>query len=189
MSLKKNKMIKKIFNKIKSSRYSQDESGLSVVEMGILFPVLLSMMMAVYDLGQGIVVNQKTMAAAQIIGDLVTRVEVVDFDMVTDVINAGELALAPYSTVTFGYDIASIVFDEDSDPVILWRVTENMDQSDSAINSTEGLGEEGEGVVVVSVAYEYVPYFSSFVIDSFNMTERAFLRGRKSATVTCLDCP
>ena len=135
MNLKKNKMIRHLLSKLKNTRYIKDESGLSLVEMGVLFPVLLSMMMAVYDLGQGVVVNQKTVAASQIIADLVTRSETVDTEMITDIINSGELALEPYSTAEFGYDIASVVFDVDSDPVVLWRVTENMDQSDSAIDS------------------------------------------------------
>lgn len=182
-------MIKYFLKKMRTSRYVQDERGLSLVEMAVLFPVLLSMMMAVYDLGQGIVVNQKTIAASQVIADLITRPETVDTATIADIVNAGELALAPYSTTAFGYDIASVIFDEDADPVVLWRVTENMDSSDSAIDSTFGLGEEGEGVVVVSVTYEYIPYFSSFIIDRFDMTERAFLRGRKSAIITCTDCP
>ena len=169
--------------------YIRDENGLSFIETAVLFPVLLTMMMAVYDLGQGVVVNQKTVSASQIIADLITRQEVVDTATVTDIVNAGELAFAPYSAVPFGYDIASIEFDEDADPIVLWRVTENMNQADAAIDSTEGLGEEGEGVVVVSVQYRYEPYFSNFVVDSFNMTERAFLRGRKSAVVGCTDCP
>jgi len=58
-----------MIRKLKNSRYAQDESGLSVMEMGILFPVLMAMMMAVYDLGNGIVLNQKTVAASQIIAD------------------------------------------------------------------------------------------------------------------------
>lgn len=168
--------------------FIRNEEGVSFLETAILFPVLLSMLMAVYDLGQGVVVNQKTVAASQIIADLITRQEVVDTDTVTDIVNAGELALAPYTVVPFGYDIASVEFDEESDPVVLWRMTENMSQSDTAIESTTGLGEEGEGVVVVSVQYSYEPYFSNFVVDQFDMTERAFLRGRKSATVPCDDC-
>ena len=179
----------KFLKKIKHSRYLKDEAGLAFMEMAILFPILLSMMMAVYDLGQGVVINQKTVAASQIIADLVTRNETVDMQLVTDIVNAGELALDPYPKVEFGYDIASVMFDQDSDPVVLWRVTENMEQSESAINSTAGLGEEGDGVVVVSVNYSYQPFFSNFVVDTFNMNERAFLRGRKSATVTCSDCP
>lgn len=178
----------KIINKLKSSRYFCDEGGMSFVETAVLFPVLLSMMMAVYDLGQGVIINQKTVAASQVIADLVTRNEALDLAAVQDIVNAGELALAPYPTTSFGYDIASVEFDEDGDPIVLWRVTENMDQGDSAIDSTIGLGEEGEGTVVVSVVYSYVPYFSNFIVNSIDMVELAFLRGRKSATVTCADC-
>ena len=179
----------KLFKKMKRcSAYWQDEKGMSFVETAILFPVLLSLLMGVYDLGQGIVVNQKTIAASQVIGDLITRYEVVDQGLITDIINAGELALAPYSTEAFGYDIASVEFDEDGYPVVLWRETFNMEADDAAVDSSTGLGVEGEGVVIVSVVYAYEPFFSNFVVNSYDMNEVAFLRGRKSPTVTCLDC-
>ena len=191
MNLKVNRML--IVNKMKElcdvRRYLRDETAMSFTETAILFPILLSMLMAVYDLGQGVVVNQKTVAASQIMADLVTRNEVVSMDLITDIVNAGELALAPYSTEEFGYDIASIEFGEEGDAEVLWRVTENMEQGDAAIDSTEGLGEEGEGVVVVSVVYAYEPFFANFIVDSINMNELAFLRGRKSLTVACTDCP
>lgn len=184
------KLISKISELFHVSRFINEEKGMSLTETAILFPILLSMMMAVYDLGQGVVVNQKTVAASQVIADLITRNEIVDMAAITDVINAGELALAPYPVNdTFGYDIASVEFDADGDPVILWRVTENMGQEDDAINSTIGLGVEGEGVVVVSVVYNYEPFFSNFVVDEIRMNELAFLRGRKSLTVPCTDCP
>lgn len=182
------KYISFLLKNIGFTRYAKDESGMSFMETGILFPVLLSLMMAVYDLGQGVIVNQKTVAASQVIGDLITRYEVIDADTIDDVINAGELSLEPYPIDTFGYDVASVEFDEEGDPVVLWRVTENMDPDDVAIDSTAGLGVEGEGVVVVSVVYEFVPFFSNFVVDQIDMNEKAFLRGRKSATVVCSDC-
>lgn len=169
-------------------KFLKDESGMSFMETAILFPILLSLIMAVYDLGQGVIVNQKTVMASQVIGDLITRYEVLDAATVNDIITAGELSLEPYPKTTFGYDITSIEFDEDGDPVVLWRMTENMSPDEDAINSTDGLGDQGEGVVVVSVNYKYVPYFSNFIVDEINMNERAFLRGRKSATVICDDC-
>ncbi|HPF77897.1 MAG TPA: hypothetical protein PLF01_01275 [Alphaproteobacteria bacterium] len=182
------KITKKYSSHSGFKNYLEDESGLSFMETVVLFPVLLSMLMAVFDLGQGIVINQKTVAASQVIADLITRNKVVNTDLINDVVNAGELAFAPYPSDTFGYDIASVEFDEDGDPVVLWRVTENMDPDDSPIDSTIGLGAEGEGVVVVSVVYTYTPFFSNFVVDEFRMNELAFLRGRKSATVPCTDC-
>lgn len=168
--------------------FFKNENGMALVEAAILFPVLISLLMAVYDLGQGIIVNQKTIMSSQVIADLIARYEVLDAETLDDIVKAGELSFEPYSTLNFGYDISSIEFNEDSDPVVLWRVTNNMDPDEDAINSTDGLGAEGEGVVVVSVNYKYVPFFSNFVVDEINMNERAFLRGRKSATVLCGDC-
>ncbi|MCI5060850.1 MAG: pilus assembly protein [Alphaproteobacteria bacterium] len=170
-------------------KYLKDQHGVSATEAAILFPVLMSLLMAVYDVGQGIVVNQKTVAASQVIADLLARNEVVDIDIIDDVVIAGEMALEPYPTDSFGYDITSVEFDEDGEPEILWRVTENMTEDEDAVESTEGLGEEGDGVVVVSVVYQYVPFFSNFVVDQIDMRERAFLRGRQSATIPCTDCP
>lgn len=169
--------------------YLRDERGVSALEAAMLFPVLFSMLMAIYDLGQGVVINQKTVAASQIIADLISRNEVVNMDLINDITIGGSLALEPYSKVPFGYDVVSIEFDEDGDPIILWRVTNNMDENDGAVDSTIGLGEEGEGVVAVSVVYSYEPFFTNFVVNSFDMKEVAFLRGRKSVTVTCSDCP
>ena len=176
-----------MMNKIRE--YFCDVTGMSVTETAILFPVLISLMMGIYDLGQGVIVNQKTVAASQVVADLIGRNEVVNIDLLTDIRNAGELALQPYSTIEFGSDIMSVEFDEDGDPVILWRVTENMSGDDEALDSTDGLGAEGEGVVIVSIANEYKPYFSKFIVSEINMRERAFVRGRRSATVLCADCP
>ncbi len=168
--------------------FIQDEKGMSFTEAAILFPILLSLIMAVYDLGQGVIVNQKTVLASQVIADLVARYEVIDAATVNDIATAGELSLQPYSTAEFGYDIASVEFDDVGDPIILWRVTVNMEADENAIEAARGLGDEGEGVVVVGVNYRYIPFFSNFVFDEIRMNERAFLRGRKSATVICDDC-
>ena len=182
-------MIKTFIPELKHSKYFTDERGVSAMEMAILFPILMAMIMAVFDLGNGIVVNQKTVSASQIIADLITRNEVVDMGLIDDVVNAGELALDPYPRTGFGYDIVSVTFDDDAEPEVLWRVTENMSQGSAAIDLTAGLGEQGEGVVVVTVTNDYEPLFSGFVVDVYNMSERAFLRGRKSTTVECSDCP
>lgn len=186
-----NNILSNIKNALSLYRYWAEEMAVAAVEVAILFPVLLSLMMAVYDLGQGVVVNQKTISAAQIIGDLITRNEVVDQTMVDDIAISGQLALAPYVSNgdEFGYDIISVQFDEDDDPFVLWRVTNNMNADDSVIDRADGLGEYGDGVVIVSVVYQYTPFFTDFVLGQIDMMETSFLRGRKSAVISCSDCP
>ncbi len=180
-----------IFTKAKflATRWAVEEKATALIESALLFPVLLSLLLASYDLGRGIVVNQKTIAAAQIIGDLITRDRSVTMSSLEDIVVAGELALAPYATGPFGYDIASVQFDSDGDPVVLWRVTKNTTQNNTAVDSTEGLGEAGDGLIVVTANYRYQPYFAGFIVDEINMREVAFLHGRKSSTVACADCP
>jgi hypothetical protein len=150
---------------------------------------MISLLMGCYDLGQGISVNQKTIGASQIIADLTARNREVDMTLMNDIILAGQLAIEPHPTVPFGYDIVSIQFDEDGEPEVLWRITQNMDENDEAVESTQGLGEAGDGIIVVTTSYTYSPYFANFVVDEINMNEVAFLRGRRSATVVCDDCP
>ncbi len=175
--------------KLQILRWAKEEEATALIETAILFPVLITLMMGTYDLGQGVTVNQKTIAAAQVIGDLIARDRTTDMNTLQEIITAGEMALEPYSTAPFGYDIASVQFDEDGNPVVLWRITENALENDDAVASTEGLGPPGDGVLVVTAVYNYDPYFSHFVVDEINMKEVAFLRGRKGPTITCADCP
>lgn len=170
-------------------RWRVEEKAVAAVEAAILFPVMMTLLMGVYDIGNGIVINQKTITASQVMADLVARNQVVDLNAINDIIVAGRLALEPFSTATMGYDIVSVEFDEDEDPVVLWRMTSNMAENDAAVESTDPIAEEGNGVVIVSVAYRYTPFFSNFIVDEINMQEVAFLRARRSATVTCNDCP
>lgn len=181
--------LKKITDILQISRWVREERATALTESVILFPVMISLLMGCYDLGQGISVNQKTIGASQIIADLTARYRSVDMTMMNDIVQSGQLAIEPYSTVPFGYDIVSVEFDDDGQPVVLWRITENMDENDTAVQSTVGLGGEGEGIIVVTTSYQFRPYFANFVVDEINMNETAFLRGRRSSTVTCADCP
>lgn len=170
-------------------RWLTDNKATAFTEAVILLPVMVSMLMGVYDLGRGITTNQRVIAASQIIGDLIARDRSVDMATLQDMIKAGELALDPYDTAPFGYDIVSLEFDDANNPVVLWRVTHNMQPNEEAVQSTAGLSTPGDGLIVVTTVYGYEPFFSNFVVDRIDMEEVAFLHGRRSSTVTCADCP
>jgi len=175
--------------KLQLIRWAKEESATVVIETVMLMPVLISLLLGCFDIGRGINVNQKTIAAAQIIGDLIARDRSVTFSSLQEIVTAGRLAFDPSPSDTFGYDIVSVQFDEDGEPIVLWRVTQNAQQNDIAVESSSALGGPGDGVVIVTAVYNYRPYFANFVIDEINMQEVAFLRGRRSSTVACEDCP
>lgn len=174
---------------LKNCRYFAEEKGSALIETAVLFPVFVVMLIAVYDLGQGITVNQKSIASAQIVADLIARNKEMSMTQLSDIMRAGRMAIEPYDTTDYGYDVVSLRFDEDSNAEILWRVTQNMSPNNNAITSADVLELTNEGLVIVTTNYRYQPIFMDFVVDEINMSEVAFLRGRKTSVIPCDDCP
>lgn len=152
-------------------------------EAAILFPVMLMMLMGTYDISRQLLMNQKVINASQISADLISRYRQVDMAIVDDTIQAGMLAMDPFGTDTFGIDMVSIRFDENLAPEILWRETRNMLPNDAAVDSLDGLGREGEGMIIVTVRFDFDGMISEILHDG-SMQEVAFARGRRTPTVT-----
>lgn len=160
------------------------EDGTAAMEAAMIFPVLLTLMLGVFDLGGGILAAQKVITASQISADLIGRHEFVSDADIDEAVEAAGLSMAPYTNAAgVGIDIVSIEFAEDDNIDILWRRTQNMTPNATAVNSTAGLGVEGNGIVAVTVEYTFVPLFVGFLFDEINMREVAFVRGRKSPTI------
>lgn len=183
------RLLNDIAQKIPFRRWTKEEDATAALESAILLPIVVSMLMGCYDIGSAITINQNVIGASQIIGDLVTRDRSVDYATLKDMIKAGELAVQPAPIATFGYDIASIQFDDKGKPTVLWRVTYNTEENDDAVATSKTLGTAGDGLVVVTTTYNYVPLFSHFLTGEIPMKEVAFLHGRRSSTVVCDDCP
>lgn len=170
-------------------RYRDENRGDIIIEIALLFPVLITMLMGVYDMGQTITINQKVLTASQVVGDLIARNESVTQALVEDIVKAGEMALEPNALDNFGYEIVSVKFDGDGDPVVQWRMIDNMAENADALASVVGFGAEGEGLVIVTVEYQYNPFFTHFIVGDVDMSEVSFLRGRRVSVVSCDDCP
>lgn len=164
-------------------KWLEDAAGTAIAEFALIFPLMMTMLLGVFELGNAIAVNQRTIAASQIVADLIARNITVDDAMIDEAIRAAELAIAPYETTDFGIDIISVQYDENDEPQEVWRETRNMVGSEADADRAIGLGVEGDGALVVITQYIYRPFFGGMVIDEFTMREAAFARGRRTAVV------
>lgn len=164
-------------------RWWKEECALAGVEAAMIFPIMLTLILGVYDIGNAILANQKTIRASQVVADLVARKNIVSASDVSEAVMAGGLAFEPLDSTSYGVDIVSISFDDMSDINIEWRETVNMDEISDVESRVSSLAAPGEGVVMVAVRYEFTPLFASFVSSSFTMEEVAFSRGRSSPVV------
>lgn len=164
-------------------RWYRETDGLATLESAFVFPVLLVILLGTFDMGNGILANQKAIRASQVTADLVTRGREISDAGIEEAITAGELAFEPLDSSSFGVDIVSIRFDEDADPEIVWRETRNMTPMPDVLERVADLAEANNGVVVVAVRYLFEPIFAGFVVNQISMQEIAFARGRESPVV------
>ncbi len=165
------------------SRWIGEDNGIAAVEAAFIFPVMLVLLLGVFDLGNAILANQKTVRASQVVADLIARENIVSDIDIDEAIEAGRLAFEPMDASSYGVDIVSIRFDEDAEGEIVWRETFNITPVD-ALTAVIDLAAPNEGVVMVSVSYEYNPVFSNFIVGSIQMNEVAFSRGRRASVIT-----
>lgn len=165
-------------------KWIEEEDATAMVEAAMLVPPMLTMLMGVYDLGNGIVLSQKTVTSSQIAADLVARGRTMDSAEIEEVINAAKLAFEPYQLHNFGIDVVSVTFDSLQQPVVLWRETRDMLPNTDAVQSVDGLAPQGEGMIIVTVKYAYYPFFAQMFMGNLKFQEVAFARGRRSPTVT-----
>ncbi len=164
-------------------RYRKAQEGVAAIEAAMVFPILLTLMLGTFDLGNGILANQKTIRASQVTADLLARNGAVTDAMIADAIKAGQLAFEPLSAASYGVDIVSIRFDADAVASIEWRETQNMTAMSDVLERVADIAEANDGVLVVGVRYDFEPVFAGFVVDNIPMYEIAFARGRKGAVV------
>ncbi len=165
-------------------RWGRHEGGVAYIEFSMIFPVMMVMLIGIFDVGNAILVNQKAVSAAQMVADLITRQEDVSTTELDQALMGGQLALMPFSTQPYGIDVISYRYDQNDDPQQLWRETRNMTPLQDPDKTVKDLGVSGDGVVMVTVTYEYSPTFWKNVFGNISMSETAFARGRLSATVT-----
>lgn len=167
-----------------AKKWINELDAIAAVEAALIFPILLTMLLGTFDIGNGILSNQKAIRASQVVADLITRDMTVDDSAINEAIDAGELAFQPFPVGSYGVDIVSVRFDDDAVAEILWRETRNMTANPDVLTDVAALAEPNSGVVVVSVQYLFEPVFAGFIVDQIPMEEIAFARGRRSATVT-----
>lgn len=164
--------------------WCKDDGATAAIEAGLLFPILVALLCGTMDTGFGLITSQKVINATQMVSDLMTRGTQVTTTDIDDAIVAGQMAIAPYDTTTYGIDIVGIQFvGATLVPTERWRRTQNMSANTTVLAKSAGMGAQDEGVVAVTVQYTYTPMFSGYFTGPMIMKEESYARGRKGLFV------
>ncbi|HBH26060.1 MAG TPA: hypothetical protein DDX54_01470 [Rhodospirillaceae bacterium] len=171
-----------------------DTAGAAAVEFAFIVPVLAVMLIGLVDLGNGILVSQKTVNAAQAAANMLTREASVNVSTINDTVAAVNLIMRPYSeNMDVDVHVIGIEFaddEEDPAPIVAWE------QSTGAWRITAPSPEErvasiaapGEAVILVGVHVAYSPIMAGSIVGDLSLEFVSLTRGRQNEGVSCTDC-
>ena len=170
---------------LKIKNFKKAEQGIAAIEFAMFVPLLLTMMLGMVDIGNALLAHKKVATAAQIVGDLVAREVSVSDAEINDAYAAAKMAIEPLNTTLFGLDVASVQYVGTSlTPTVRWQQTYNSTANSQAATIAAGLGQENEGVLVITARYTFTPIFSRFFLHTKQMQEVSVIRGRRTSFVS-----
>ncbi len=167
------------------NKWFRNDDAAVAVEMGMILPLMLTILMGMFDVGNAVLTSQKVIKSAQTVGDLLGRYDVITDDILNDTVEAGKLMIWPNDTTAYGIEVVGIQFDGGpNSPTEIWRDTINMSPNADIVTNAVGLGSDTEGVLGVTVTYEYSPFFTNSFVGDFDFIEVSYVRGRSGLFIT-----
>ncbi len=167
-------------------RFVRDIRGLAASEFGLLLPVMLTILVGTVEVGNAFIIDRKVTSAVQTASDLVAQARQVTTADLNDIMTAVDLILRPFDPNLAGTVIYSVVMDSKGKVSVDWSRTSGTGAPAPTTAVPNGLLQPGSSVIVASMNYRYAPLIGSGIIGNITITDTAYLRPRRQATVAML---
>jgi Flp pilus assembly protein TadG len=165
----------------------RDDRGLAAVEFALILPLLMLLLLGVYETSRLIMVNQKLQNSSFILADLVARDKTITEDDVTNIFLAIRTLIEPFDFAEAGTVIlTSVGAPSDDNPRVNWqRVGAGSLAVASAVGVPGGaaaLPDElsiraDETIIVAEVAFQFAPSFG-FVLEPHTIRKMSYHKPR-----------
>ncbi len=163
-----------------------DRSGVAATEFALLLPVMLVMLLGAVEIGNALIADRKITAAVQTAADLVAQKRDMSNADIDDVFAAVEIVLTPLEGLNAGTAIYSVVMDQDEAVLVDWSDTRGAGAPVPSENLPPNLLTANSSVIVVDMVYHYQPVFMGLFVGEFDITDRAYLRPRRTRIIARL---
>jgi len=163
-----------------------DVSGVGALEFALVFPIMLIMYFAIVEITDKTVVSRRVIGVAQTSADLVAQVSSVSNADLTNIFAASTAVLSPYSAKDIKITITSVIADNGNVAKVAWSATHNgtVRAANSTVTLPSGLTTAGSSLIMAEVSYTYTPPLGKFLTGSATFTDTAYLRPRRSISVS-----
>lgn len=171
-------------------RLTDDRRGGAMLEFAFAMPVLIGLLMGGVEFARFALVNQKMERVTSFVGDFVARAEALDAADFGDYFAAANQLGAPFDLFQDGNIMVTSVTGEDTGPEVLWQqvgagsVIEESEvgaPGDPAVLPEDFNVDEGEGLVVTEVWFDFEPLMLPGLVPSRRLYYQAIYRPRNTA--------
>ncbi len=174
-------------------RLSEEKAGFAAVEFAMVVPIMIILFLGSVEFSLALSYDRRVTAISSATADLVAQEEEVDSAYLNDVMKIADSLMPPGAQITsLDIKLISVVTDADSNVTVSWSYDRTGGSppyaKDSAYNDLPAdLVEPLSSVIVSEVSYIYNPPVGHFITGDISLSERFFLRPRKSLQVTKTD--
>lgn len=174
-------------------RFVSDKRGVAAIEMAFIFPVMITMLIGLVDVTDGLSASRKVTITANTVGDLVTQENGTTNQANLDGIFAGALeTMAPFDNSAVGVAIYTFRLNASGNPKLEWQHAQgpSCGSAPSPTPAMAALMSQGNDLIISRACYNYTYIIGKMVTTggTITMKEEMTLRPRKSLQLDCTDC-
>lgn len=168
----------------RDARFVRDARGVAASEFALILPVMMLLLLGSVEVGNALLLHRKVTSATQTGADLAAQAQALDDADIANLFEAMDAILEPFPTAPAGFVLQSVI-DDDGDTIIDWVEVDSgaAGAPGDEVDVPDGLVLPGGSVIVAQVSYDYTPVFADLIIDSFTISDTAFLRPRRTLAV------
>ena len=163
-----------------------DEEGVSAIEFALIAPLMVILFFGGIEISLLMQADRRVTTVAATIGDLASRETVLNNGDVNDIFTASTLLLSPLDPAIAQIRLSSLVADEDGDVTVAWSDGCNLasrNEGDTVDDLPDGIISANGSIIMAEIDYSYESEIAFTLQNSRQLSDRFFLRPRRSATV------
>lgn len=170
----------------RSKSFSRDQRGMAAVEFALIAGPLMIFLLGTFEITLRLQAADEFERYAFQIGDVFSRDEDMTSGDLDVLYQAADMMMQQVEVEDemLDIDVASIGYQADGDPVLLWRRYRGGKPAELDLQDAEGLAEPGESVIRVSATLRYKPEISFLSTGHASMKRFSFFKPRTTRAIS-----
>ena len=168
-----------------------DKSGIALIEFAFVFPVLLLLFLAGYQIMDGLSCKRKVSIADRTVADLTAQSTQLSGSDVDNILAASTQVMAPYPVNQASVRVSQVYTDKTGKSTVSWSrslPTGTAIAKGTSFSLPAALVSNDTYWILSETTYAYNPRVSFQMVGPMALTDNLFMSPRNSNSVTCSDC-